>query len=85
MLLSAFLSLLFSVPPFCLVLGALQVEQKRRVGEEGERDAYGTFTPDMLRAPPVQSFYTSSFHRDNVFSRSAVDDSRPARAAKIAV
>jgi hypothetical protein len=55
------------------------------LGMEEERGAYGTFTPDVLRAPPVQSFYTSSFHRDDVFSGRAVDDSRPASAAKIAV
>ena len=63
----------------------LQVEQKRQVGEEEERDAYGSFTPDMLCAPPVKSFYTSSFHRDIVFSRRAVDDSCPAGTAKVAV
>ena len=50
---SLFSSLLFSVLSFGLVLAAFQVEQNRHVEEEEERGAYGTFTPDMLRAPPV--------------------------------
>lgn len=85
-LISLSFSPFFSILSFSLgVIAAIEVEQKRQVGEEGKGAAYCTFTPDMLRAPPVQSFYASSFHRDDVFSRRAVDDSRPARAAKIAV